>query len=193
MTFLNLVKKRVYRPWKDIFFYPHCDAQYSLKLPARVTPIPLLLPIYFIMTSFSQKSAKFFSFVDFYFIHSHCSYGWTWISKIGSLNKWDMGNLQMHSWRHMMMTSQCRNKSVTKTVKLPFWVVVNSYNFHCIWCRALILLLKKVHVYWKILYEFGILSWTFSYNKLHWNYDTHFAIFVVFQRFACHPRLSLFQ
>ena len=37
------------------------------------------------------------------------------------LNKWDMENLQMHLWRHMIMTSQCRSKNVTK--------IVNNYYF----------------------------------------------------------------
>ena len=96
----SLVKKRVYEPRKDIFFYLYSDAaQYSLKFPARVVPTPLFLPIYVIMTSLPQKLAKFFTFVDFYFVHSHFSYGWTWIFNLGSLNKWDMGNLQMHLWR----------------------------------------------------------------------------------------------
>ena len=76
------------------------------------------------MTSFPQKLAKFFSFVDFYFIHSHFSYGWTWIFKLGSHNKWDMGNLQINLWRHTNMTSQCRNKNVTKIIK--------NYHFECL-------------------------------------------------------------
>ena len=99
------------------FFYLYSDAQYNLKIPARVVPNPLFLPIYVIMTSFPQNLVKCFSFVDFYFIHSHFFYGWIWISKLGSLNKWDIGNFQMHLWRHMIMTSQCRNKNVTKIVK----------------------------------------------------------------------------
>ena len=74
---ISLVKKRVYGPRKDIFFYLYSDAQYSLKFPARVVLTSLFLPIYVIMTSFPQKLANFFSFVDFYFIHSHFSYGWT--------------------------------------------------------------------------------------------------------------------
>ena len=74
---ISLVKKRVFWPRKDVFFYLNGDAQYSLKFPARVVPNALFLPIYVIMTSFSQKLAKFFSFVDFNFIHSHFLYGWT--------------------------------------------------------------------------------------------------------------------
>ena len=89
----------------------------SLKFPSRVVPTPLFLPIYVIMTSFPQKLTKFFIFVDFYFIHSHFSYVGTWIFKLGSLNKWDMGNLHMHLWRPTIMTSQCRNKNVTKIIK----------------------------------------------------------------------------
>ena len=73
------------------------------------------------MTSFPQKLTKFFSFVDFYFIPSHFSCSWTWISKLGSLNEWGMGNLQMNLWRRKARTSQCRNKNVTKIVK--------SYHF----------------------------------------------------------------
>ena len=69
------------------------------------------------MTSFPQKLTKFFSFVDISFIHSHFSFGRTWISKLRSFNKWGMGNLQIHLWRHAIMTSQCRNKNVTKIVK----------------------------------------------------------------------------
>ena len=72
----SLVKKRVYGPRKD-FFYLHTDAQHSLKFPAGVVPTLVFLLIYIIMTSFPQKLADFFSFVDFYFIHSHYSYGWT--------------------------------------------------------------------------------------------------------------------
>ena len=29
---------------------------------------------------------------------------------------------------------------------------------------------------------------TSLYNKLHWKYNTHFALFVVFQRFALHTK-----
>ena len=67
-------------------FFVYSDAQYSLKFPARVVPTPLFLPIYVIMTSFPQKLAKFFIFVDFYFIHSHFSFGFylifqTWVTQ----------------------------------------------------------------------------------------------------------------
>ena len=105
------------------FFYLCSDAQYSLKFPARIVPTPLFLPIYVIMTSFPRKLTKFFSFVDFYFIHSHFSCGRTWISKLGSLNEWHMGDLQTHLWRHTIMTSHCRNKTVIKIVK----------NYHFEW------------------------------------------------------------
>ena len=113
----GLVKKRVYGSRKDLFFYLYSDAQYSLKFLARIVPTPLFLPIYVIMTSFPLKLTKFFSFIDFYFIHFRFSYGWIWISKLGSVNEWDMGNLQMHLQRHKIMTSQSRNKNVTKIVK----------------------------------------------------------------------------
>ena len=57
------------RLWaSERFFFNLCsDAQCSLKFPPWVVPTPLFLPIYVIMTPFLQKSAKFFSFVDFYF------------------------------------------------------------------------------------------------------------------------------
>ena len=60
----SFVKKRVYGPRKD-FFYLYSDAQYSLKFPARVVPNPLFLPIYVIMTSFTQKWAKFLALSTF--------------------------------------------------------------------------------------------------------------------------------
>ena len=61
---ISLVKNRVYGPRKDIF-HLYRDAQYSMKFPARVVSILLFLPIYVIMTSFPQKLAKRFTFVDF--------------------------------------------------------------------------------------------------------------------------------
>ena len=121
--FFSCTQKKPSQKWRlraaeKYLFYVYSVAQYSLKFPARVVPAPPFLLIYVIMTSFPQTLAKLYSIVDFYFIHSYFSYDWTWISKLWSLNKWYMGNLQMCLWRHTIMTSQCsRNKNVTKIVK----------------------------------------------------------------------------
>ena len=95
------------------------------------------------MTSFPQKLAKFFSFVDFHFIHSHLSYGWTWIFKLGSINKWDICNFRMYLLCHTIMKSQCRNKNVTKIVK----------NYHFEWLSTpttfVIFDVKPWYYYWR--------------------------------------------
>ena len=48
-----------------IFFYLCSDAQNSLKLPARVVPTPLFLPIYVILTSFLQKLVNLLAWLTF--------------------------------------------------------------------------------------------------------------------------------
>ena len=170
------------------FFYLYSDAQYSLKFPARVVPTPLFLPSYVLMTSFSQKLAKFFSFVDFYFIHYHFPYGWTWIFKLGSLNKWNMGNLQMHLLRHMIIKSQCRNKNVTKIVK----------NYHFEWLSTpttfVIFNVEPWYYYWRKYMHIRRYCMNLTYFDQHFHtinyienmtpilqYLSHFTVLLVIQ------------
>ena len=123
------------------------NPQYSLKFPTRIVPTLLFLLIYVIMTSFPQKSANFLSFVDF-LLYSFLVFLWldltyqTWVTQqVGHGQSLD-GFMMSYNYNVTMQKQKCyRNRK-----KLPFWVV-NSYNLCSIWCRALILLSKKVLAY----------------------------------------------
>ena len=146
--------------------------------------------------------------------------------KFSNLGHSTSGTWEQHSNAFMMPYGYDVTMQKQNCKKLPYWVVVNSYNFCDIWCRALILLLiieETICIYIKrcsmnlvyfdqhfhpkqIFHSFhtlkisvdAVLIWItliniFIQHKffIHWKYVTHFAIFIVFQRFACHPRLSL--
>ena len=73
MTKISLVKNRVHGLRKDLFSHiAMLTIVWSFRL--GLCPPHFFLPIYVIMMSFPQKLAKAFSFVDFYFIHSHFSF-----------------------------------------------------------------------------------------------------------------------